>query len=120
MSITQKISRRELLKLMGGAAAGAVVAAGTPRTAFASSPRQTAKGRFVIMSDADPSQNQPLINAIEAANPNITVDWRNLTSERYVELFSASDLAGEQIDLMDMNGQDLRRYATAGKLVDIS
>jgi len=119
MSVTEKISRREMLKLIGGAAAGAAVTASMPRSAFAKAPGQ-AKGRFVIMSSTDPSQSQPLIQAIEDANPGITVDWRNLTSERYVELFSASDLAGEQIDLMDMNGQDLRRYATAGKLVDIS
>src|SRR3954462_5886185 len=119
MSQTQKISRREMLKLMGAAAAGATMAGTVPAFA-ATAARQAAKGRLVIMSDADPSQNQPLIKAIEDANPGITVDWRNLTSERYVELFSASDLAGEQIDLMDMNGQDLRRYATGGKLTDIS
>ncbi len=83
-----------MLKMMGGAAAGAAISTGVPGAAFRDSRRMAAKGRFVIMSDMDPSQNQPLINAIEAANPNITVDWRNLTSERYVELFSASDLAG--------------------------
>jgi len=122
MSQTQKISRREMLKLMSAAAAGAAMAGTVPAFAkpAATTAKQAAKGRLVIMSDADPSQNQPLIKAIEDANPGITVDWRNLTSERYVELFSASDLAGEQIDLMDMNGQDLRRYATAGKLVDLS
>jgi raffinose/stachyose/melibiose transport system substrate-binding protein len=120
MSNTHKISRREMLKLMGGAAAGAAVAHGIPRAASASSYRRAAKSRLVIMSSTDPAQVQPLIQAIEAANQDMVVDWRNLTSERYVELFSASDLAGEQIDLMDMNGQDLRRYATAGKLMDLT
>lgn len=120
MSYTQKISRRAMLKLMGGAAAGAAMAGGLPRIASASAARQDAGNRLVIMSVSDPAQNQPLIAAIEAANPGITVDWRNLTSERFVELFSASDLAGEQIDLMDLNGQDLRRYATAGKLEDLT
>ncbi len=120
MSYTQKITRRAMLKLIGGAAAGAAIANGLPGIASAASLRQTEKSRLVIMSSADPAQNQPLIKAIEAANPGVVVDWRNLTSERYVELFSASDLAGEQIDLMDMNGQDLRRYATAGKLADLT
>jgi raffinose/stachyose/melibiose transport system substrate-binding protein len=105
---------------MGGAVAGAAVVNKLPTGAFANIHRNAAKSRLVIMSSFDPAQNQPLIGAIEAANPNVTVDWRNLTSERYVELFSASDLAGEQIDLMDMNGQDLRRYATAGKLADLT
>jgi len=29
-------------------------------------------------------------------------------------------VAGDQIDLMDLNGQDLRRYAVGGKLRDLS
>jgi raffinose/stachyose/melibiose transport system substrate-binding protein len=48
------------------------------------------------------------------------VEWRGLTSERYTELFAASDVAGDQIDIMDLNGQDLRRYAVGGKLKDLS
>ncbi len=120
MSDIKKISRREALKLMGGAVAGAAVATRLPAGAFANVHRNAAKSRFVVMGVTDPAQSADLIKAIEAAHPDITVDWRNLTSERFVELFSASDLAGEQIDLLDMNGQDLRRYATAGKLLDLT
>lgn len=115
MSNTHEISRRTMLKLMGGAAAGWAIA-GLPGMASV----KAQNDRFVILSSADPAQNQPLIKAIEAANPGVTVDWRNLTSERFVELFSASDLAGEQIDLLDMNGQDLRRFANGGKLLDLN
>jgi len=104
-----------MLKLMGGAAAGLAIA-GLPGLTSV----KAQSGRLVILSSADPAQNQPLIKAIEAANPGVTVDWRNLTSERYVELFSASDLAGEQIDILDMNGQDLRRFATGDKLADLT
>jgi len=48
------------------------------------------------------------------------VEWRGLTSERYTELFAASEVAGDQIDIMDLNGQDLRRYAVGNKLIDLS
>ena len=78
MSYTQKISRRAMLKLMGGAAAGAAMANGIPRIASAASLRQDAGNRLVIMSAADPAQNQPLIQAIEAANRGIEENRRQL------------------------------------------
>jgi raffinose/stachyose/melibiose transport system substrate-binding protein len=72
------------------------------------------------MSAGNPDQNQPLIDAIEAAHPGVEVEWRGLTSERYTELFAASEVAGDQIDIMDLNGQDLRRYAVGNKLKSLS
>jgi ABC-type glycerol-3-phosphate transport system substrate-binding protein len=50
----------------------------------------------------------------------VKVEWRGLTSERYTELFTAAEVAGDQIDILDLNGQDLRRYAVGGKLKDLS
>ncbi len=78
------------------------------------------QGKFVILSLATPEQNGPLIDAIQAANPGVTVEWRGLTSERFTELFAASEVAQDQIDIMDLNGQDLRRYAVGGKMKDLT
>ncbi len=43
-----------------------------------------------------------------------------MPSERFAELFTASEVAGDQIDIMDLNGQDLRRYALGDRLKDLS
>ncbi|MBC7814531.1 MAG: carbohydrate ABC transporter substrate-binding protein [Burkholderiales bacterium] len=122
--VAQKMSRRQALKLLGGAAAGASVASAFP--AFASNRSsvlmrlQSYEGRVVIFSTFDPMRYAPVVEAVEAAFPGVTVDWRFLPSERFVELFSAAEIAGDQIDIMDLNGQDLRRYALAGKMLDLS
>lgn len=122
---SQKMTRRQALKLLGGAAAGATVASAIP--AFAAPRRlsllarlQTYQGKLTVYSTADPTRYEPLIKAAEEALPGVELDWRQLGDQRYVELFSAAELAGDQIDVMDMNGQDLRRYALAGKLLDLS
>ncbi|MEN9937612.1 MAG: hypothetical protein RLZZ387_4191 [Chloroflexota bacterium] len=134
-----RISRRQMLRLLAASGAGAVLAAcGAPAAPTASEPtgapaegasQPTAApasgssaytGKFVIMSAGNAEQNQPLITAIQDAHPGVTVEWRNLPSERYVELFTAAEVAGDQIDMMDLNGQDLRRYALGGKMRDLS
>ena len=78
------------------------------------------QGKFVVLSCGPMERELPMIEEIQAKYPGLQIDWRNLTSEKYTELFAAADVAGDQIDLLDMNGQDLRRYAVANKLVDIS
>jgi raffinose/stachyose/melibiose transport system substrate-binding protein len=122
------MSRREFLRLGALAGAGAALAACAPAPGAAPSgaPAPAAEGsgayqgKFVVMSAGNPDQNEPLIQAIEEANPGVEIEWRGLTSERYTELFAASEVAGDQIDLMDLNGQDLRRYAVGDKLLDLS
>jgi raffinose/stachyose/melibiose transport system substrate-binding protein len=126
----QKLSRRDFLRV--GAATGvglAVVACAPPAAAPQGGGAPAAEGggssgpyqgKFVIMSAGNPDQNEPLINAIQEAHPGVEVEWRGLTSERYTELFAAAEVAGDQIDMMDLNGQDLRRYAVGGRLVDLS
>jgi raffinose/stachyose/melibiose transport system substrate-binding protein len=129
---TQQISRRRMLKLAALGATGTLLAAcGGAPTASAPAPTAAsaaqapaastgAQGKLVIMSAGNADQNAPLVKAIEEAHPGVQVEWRFLPSERYVELFTASEVAGDQIDIMDLNGQDLRRYAVGGKLIDIS
>jgi raffinose/stachyose/melibiose transport system substrate-binding protein len=124
----QRISRRDLLRMSAIGSIGLALAACAPVASPGSSGSAPAaepsgegyQGKFVILSAGNPEQNAPLIAAIEAAHPGVEVEWRGLTSERYTELFAASEVAGDQIDIMDLNGQDLRRYAVGGKLKDLS
>ena len=119
-----RISRREFLQAGAIGISGLVLAACVP-AAPAPAPEGGAsagpyQGDFVIMSAGNPDQNAPLIQAIEDANPGVKVKWNGLTSERYTELFAAAEVAGDQIDIMDLNGQDLRRYAVGNKFQDLS
>ena len=134
----KKLDRRNMLKTLALgvvgtalAACGAAPAATTSPTAATSGETESAtaapaagsgtySGTFVIVSVGNPEQNAPLIKGIEEAHPGVKVEWRNMPSERFVELFTAAEVAGDQIDLMDLNGQDLRRYAVGGKLRDLS
>lgn len=124
---SNKISCRQALKILGGTAAGVaaasafrVGASGLPGMAASMKRASSYQGEIVVYSHQDAQRMTPLIEAVQAQFPGITLDWRGLTSERYVELFSAAELAGDQIDIMHLNGQDARRYAVAGKLLDMS
>lgn len=134
----EKITRRDLLKTLTiGTVVGTVGTtlaacgagpAGAPTTAAGSSPGTgtagtgsgSYKGTLVIVGVANAQQNAPLFKGIEDANPGIQITYREMPSERFVELFTAAQVAGDQIDLMLLNGQDLRRYAIAGTLRDLS
>lgn len=124
--VSRRFSRREFLQVTAAGTVGLTLAACAVPTAPAtdsaagSAPTGPYEGKFVVLSAGNPDQNDPLIKAIEEAHPGVEVEWRGLTSERYTELFAASEVAGDQIDIMDLNGQDLRRYAVGNKLVDLS
>ena len=60
------------------------------------------------------------VDRFNEAFPNVDVEFANFTSEKYTELFAAMKNSGEQIDIMYLNAQDLRRYAVAGDLMDLS
>ena len=122
----QKFSRRAFLQWTAVGSVGLTLAACAMPGAPAAEPAAGSEsagpyqGKFVVMSAGNPDQNEPLIKAIQEAHPGVEVEWRGLTSEKYTELFAASEVAGDQIDMMDLNGQDLRRYAVGNKLADLS
>lgn len=111
------MNRRQMLTLLGTGAVGAALAA---CGSSASSSGGSYQGKFVIVSIGDQKQNEPLIKGIQQAHPGAQIVWRTFPSERFTELFSAASVARDQIDLMDLNGQDLRRYAVGNQLLDMS
>jgi len=115
----KQLSRRDFLKATAGAA-GASLLSASPFALNVIRAQGDYQGKFVIMSAGIAEQNADLIEGIQTKFPGIEVEWRGLTSEKYVELFTASEVAGDQIDLMDLNGQDLRRYAVGGRMKDLS
>jgi ABC-type glycerol-3-phosphate transport system substrate-binding protein len=117
--MTTRLSRRDFLKATAGAG-GAVVAAATNIGSIPVLGQDDYQGKIVIMSASEASQEETLIARIEETFPGVEIEWRSLTSERYTELFAAAEIASDQIDIMDLNGQDLRRYAVGGRLKDLS
>lgn len=115
--VGKEMSRRRVLALLGSSALGAALVGCGGSSSAGNGPY---KGKFVIVSVGDQKQNMPLINAIQQAHPGVQVVWRTFPSERFTELFSAASVAHDQIDLMDLNGQDLRRYAVGNQLIDLS
>ena len=115
-SPTDRFSRRQMLKVSAGGAAALAFAGNRVESTSA----QGYQGELVIVSVQEVEQAAPTIDAIEAASPGVTVTWRHMPSERFTELFTAAEVAGDQIDIMDLNGQDLRRYALGERLQDLS
>jgi raffinose/stachyose/melibiose transport system substrate-binding protein len=135
------INRRDFLKMTGVALGGAVLASCAPKivtTPAATSVPATAapataaaataapvvvkgyQGKLVITSFQALDMYQSVVDQIEAKFPGVKVDWKNLTDSKYTELFAAAELAGDQMDVLHLNGQDVRRYALGGKLTDAS
>jgi raffinose/stachyose/melibiose transport system substrate-binding protein len=113
--MTTPISRRSVL--IGGAAA-----------TLAAMPRMTAaedlklKGELAITGLLRTPPDQAwvqLIKSFEAAHPGVTVKDTQYPSETFVALFTAQQAAGQPADVLSLNGQDLRRYATNGTLVPL-
>jgi raffinose/stachyose/melibiose transport system substrate-binding protein len=124
---SNKYSRRRVVTTAAAVAAGSMLGHGlsagaAPVGSAGRSVRafQDYQGEVVIVSIQEAAKAQPTIDAIQAAYPGVKITWRYLPSERFAELFTASEVAGDQIDIMDLNGQDLRRYALGDRMKDLS
>jgi raffinose/stachyose/melibiose transport system substrate-binding protein len=60
-----------------------------------------------------------LFNDYQKLRPGVQIEYTFFTSERFVALFTAAQASGEQIDILGLNGQDLRRYALANALMPL-
>ena len=101
-------------------------AAAAPTTAAAApaqAPAQASgyQGKLAVYGVNITEQGQGKLNDdFQAAHPGVTVEYANMHSAKFVELFTAAQNANDQIDVLILNGQDLRRYATANQLVDLT
>lgn len=101
----------------------AAPAQGAPTQAAAAAPKAGAsyQGKLAVFGVNITEQGQGKLNDdFEASHPGIKVEYTFMPSAKFVELFTAAQNANEQIDVLILNGQDLRRYATANQLVDLT
>jgi len=114
--MTLNLTRRHYL--LGTAAFAA--AAALPRVSFGQ--ELTYKGDINMYSLVRTPPDEALaalIQSFEAAHPGITIKTTSYPSETYVALLTAAQQGGEPIDIMFLNGQDLRRYAVDGTAVEL-
>jgi raffinose/stachyose/melibiose transport system substrate-binding protein len=112
--MTMPISRRSVLA--GGAAAATLAA--MPRISAAADLKFKGELAIAGLLRTPPDQAwAQLIKSFEAAHPGITVKETQYPSETFVALFTAQQAASKPADVLSLNGQDLRRYATNGTLL---
>jgi ABC-type glycerol-3-phosphate transport system substrate-binding protein len=75
---------------------------------------------LVVVSQTGAAPDKALpkaLKAFETANPGLTTKLVLYPEEKFVAMYTAAQTAGEQVDLLNLNGQDLRRYATSNALL---
>jgi raffinose/stachyose/melibiose transport system substrate-binding protein len=127
---TNRMNRRNFLQLSASVTGASLLAACAPAATQVAPEQKPAatqpavsegyQGVVRVMSLGDPEKNKPFIEKVEAKFPGVKINWSLFPSEKYTELFAAAEVAGDQIDIMHLNGQDLRRYATSKQLQDLA
>jgi raffinose/stachyose/melibiose transport system substrate-binding protein len=111
------LSRRDFI-CQSGKAGLAVSLLGLARTGHAQSAEKYT-GELVLITQTGASPDKSLPKALDlykAAHPGVTVKVVQYPEEKFVALYTAAQAAGEQVDVLMLNGQDLRRYATSKAL----
>ena len=130
----QLLSRRDVLKLAailaGGAGASAFLAACAPRRGSGSPPPTASAGALtgpltLIAAGGDPFAEPPLRKVFEdfaALHPGIEWDVRALPGggPEWDRLARALLASGDPVDLVMINGQQVRAWARDGLLADLS
>jgi raffinose/stachyose/melibiose transport system substrate-binding protein len=115
------ITRRTFFRRSGGAGLAASLLALAPylnRVSRAGTSQQYS-GDLVLITQtgASPDKALPaLLAAYQKAHPEIQIKLVQYPEEKFVALYTAAQAAGEQVDVLLLNGQDLRRYATSNGL----
>jgi raffinose/stachyose/melibiose transport system substrate-binding protein len=114
--MTLRLSRRNYL--LGTAAFAA--ASALPRVSFGQELAYKGDINMYSLVRTPPDQAlDDLTKSFEAAHPGISIKTTAYPSETYVALLTAAQQAGEPIDIMFLNGQDLRRYAVDGTALQL-
>ena len=72
---------------------------------------------LVTQTGASPDKALPkLLDAYKAVHPEVKITLVQYPEEKFVALYTAAQAAGEQVDVLMLNGQDLRRYAKSNAL----
>src|SRR5215469_17866814 len=116
------ISRRAFLRRTGAAGlAASLLTSSSFLTRFSrADTAQSYTGSLVLITQtgASPDKALPkLLEAYQKAHPGIEVKVVQYPEEKFVALYTAAQAAGEQVDVLMLNGQDLRRYATSNALI---
>src|SRR5260370_4642721 len=116
-----KYSRREFIHRSAGATAflglAAFVSKQFPGSALAD---ESYTGDLVLVSQfgATPDKALPkLLENFKTANPGLNTKTVLYPQEKFVALYTAAQPPGEQIHVLMLNGQDLRRYPTSESLI---
>jgi raffinose/stachyose/melibiose transport system substrate-binding protein len=114
--MTLTLSRRNYL--LGTAAFAA--AAALPRMSFGQDLAYKGDINMYSLVRTPPDQAlDDLTKSFEAAHPGISIKTTAYPSESYVALLTAAQQGGEPIDILFLNGQDLRRYAVDGTALQL-
>jgi raffinose/stachyose/melibiose transport system substrate-binding protein len=114
------LTRRQFIHRSGKAALVTSLAGFVSPLVGTSRAAGTTGGSLVVISQTGAAPDKALPKALkefEAANPGLTTKLVLYPEEKFVAMYTAAQTAGEQVDLLNLNGQDLRRYATANALL---
>jgi raffinose/stachyose/melibiose transport system substrate-binding protein len=117
------LTRRQFLHHSGKAALVASLAGFASPLVRTARAANTNNGTLVVISQTGAAPDKALPKALkefEAANPGVTTKLVLYPEEKFVAMYTASQTAGEQADLLNLNGQDLRRYATSNALMSFT
>jgi len=118
------ITRRAFLRRTGGAglAASLLTSSSFFTRASRADTGQSYTGNLVLITQTGASPDKALPNLLDAyqkAHPGIQVKLIQYPEEKFVALYTAAQAAGEQVDVLMLNGQDLRRYAASHALTSL-
>jgi len=123
------LSRRDFLRTTTAVGAAAGLGTLAPhalggRNQFAQAATDRAyTGKFVVVGipTSTPGRGYTkLLTSFQAQHPGLSISYTSFPSERFVALFTAAQASGEQIDVVLLNGQDVRRYALAGTILPLT
>jgi ABC-type glycerol-3-phosphate transport system substrate-binding protein len=76
---------------------------------------------LAMIGIAQPAPGHGIINVLEEYQKqhSVKVNYQFLPSERFVALFTAVQNSNQEIDVIFLNGQDIRRYMSSGVLIPL-